>query len=302
MQFSRIWTAAVMMGAVAALGCAESVGPGMGRLEVRLTDAPFPFSAVSEVNVHVVRVEGRQQPASDAEIENASNSSGWVVIAEPNSTYNLLSLQGGVTANLGAATLSTGFYNAFRLILDTQQSNVVLTDNTVLDGSNGGIIFPSADQTGIKIFLDAPIQVVQENSVMILDFDVGKSFVLRGNSIRNNGLLFKPVIRATASELTGSISGTVLAETAEGEPVAGASVELLVDGTLLGDTEEANVVATTSTDAEGNFMFGWILPGNYEIRVTPPDGSPLAPALLEGGVTVVSGTETPDQVIILEEL
>jgi predicted acyltransferase (DUF342 family) len=299
MQSSRIGTAAALLGALAVMGCAESVGPGMGRLEVRLTDAPFPFSEVSEVNVHVVRVEGRQQPASDAEIENASNSSGWIVIAEPNSTYNLLSLQGGVTANLGAATLSTGFYNAFRLILDTQQSNVVLTDNTVLDGSNGGIIFPSAAQTGIKIFLDAPIQVVEGNSVMILDFDVGKSFVLRGNPIRNNGLLFKPVIRATASEFTGSIVGSVRAEDEEGDPVEDATVELLKDGTLLADDNEDNVVATTSTDADGNFTFAFVLPGDYEIRVTPPAGSGLSAALLPGGVTAVSGTEVTTSVIVV---
>ena len=298
MQFSRIWTAAVMMGAVAALGCAESVGPGMGRLEVRLTDAPFPYSDVSEVNVHVVRVEGRQQPASDAEAQDPA-STGWIVIAEPNSSFNLLSLQGGVTANLGAATLATGTYNFFRLILDTQQSNVVLTDNTVLNGSNGGIMFPSAAQTGIKIVLDAPIQVVEGNSVMILDFDVGKSFVLRGNSIRNNGLLFKPVIRATASEFTGTVKGNVRAETETGAAVEDATVELLKDGTALGDADEDNVVAVTSTDADGNFVFAFVLPGNYEIRVTPAAESGLSAALLDGGVTAVSGTEVTTDIIVL---
>lgn len=259
-----------------------------------MTDAPFPFSEVKSVNVHVVRVDGRRDAVSDAEAEDENDMDGWVTIAEPDAVFDLLTLQGGVTTNLGAATLATGRYNSFRLILDTDQSSVVLNDDTEVD-----VMWPSAAQTGIKIKLDAPIDVVEGSSVMVLDFDVGRSFVLRGNSIRNNGLLFKPVIRATASELTGSVSGTVLAETAEGDPVEGASVELLVDGTLLADADEANVVATTSTDAEGNFTFGWILPGNYEIRVTPPDGSPLAAALLDGGVTVVSGTETSGQLIVL---
>lgn len=299
MQLSRFRFVAVLLGAAVSLSCAESVGPGMGRLEVRLTDAPFPFSEVSEVNVFVVRVEGRQEPVSDSEVENASNSNGWIVIAEPNSAYNLLSLQGGVTANLGAATLATGIYNAFRLILDTQQSNVKLTDGTTLDGANGGIIFPSGAQTGIKIFLDAPIEVVEGSSVMILDFDVGRSFVLRGNPIRNNGLLFKPVIRATASEFTGSVVGSVRSGTAEGPPVEDATVELLVDGTTLGDTEEANVVTTTATDASGNFKFAFILPGDYEIRVTPPAPSGLAAALHSSGVTVVSGTEVSAGVIVV---
>jgi hypothetical protein len=32
---------------------------------------------------------------------------------------------------------------------------------------------------------------------LLLDFDVSESFVMRGNAMRN-GLLFKPVIKATA--------------------------------------------------------------------------------------------------------
>lgn len=299
MQLRRFGSLAALLAAAVSFGCADSIGTSTGRLEVRLTDAPFPFSEVSEVNVFVVRVDARQQPASDSETEDPANASGWVTVAEPNSAFNLLSLQGGVTTNLGAATLTTGEYNAFRLILDTQQSNVVLTDGTVLDGSNGGITFPSTGHTGIKIFLDAPIQVVEGSSIMILDFDIGMSFVLRGNSIHNNGLLFKPVIRATASEFTGSVSGTVLAESEEGDPVEGATVELLVDGTALADVDEANIVATTSTDASGNYKFAFILPGDYEIRATPPAITGLSPALLSGGVTVVSGTEVADQLIVV---
>lgn len=259
-----------------------------------MTDAPFPFSEVKNVNVHVVRVDGRSDEVSDPQTEDENNMDGWVTIASPDALFDLLTLQGGVTTNLGAGTLATGRYNSFRLILDTDLSSVVLNDDSEVN-----VIWPSAAQTGIKIKLDAPIDVVEGNSIMILDFDVGRSFVLRGNSIRNNGLLFKPVIRATASEFTGSISGTVRAETAEGAPVEGATVELLVDGTLLADDEEEKVVGTTATDASGNFTFGWILPGDYEIRVTPPDGSPLAAAMLDGGVTVVSGTETANQLIVL---
>jgi len=294
MQSARRGALAALIAAAVSLGCADAISPSTGRLEVRMTDAPFPFSEVQNVNVHVVRVDARREATSDPETDNENNMGGWVTIASPNATFDLLTLQGGVTTNLGAATLATGTYNAFRLILDTDQSSVVLNDASEVD-----VVWPSAGRTGIKVFLDAPIEVVEGSSVMVLDFDVGRSFVLRGNSISNNGLLFKPVVRATASEFTGSVAGAVVAETAEGEPVEGATVELLVDGTLLADADEANVVATTATDASGNFVFGFILPGSYEIRVTPPDGSPLATAMLDGGVTVVSGTETANQLIVL---
>ncbi|HUF66897.1 MAG TPA: DUF4382 domain-containing protein [Gemmatimonadaceae bacterium] len=294
MQSARRGALAALIAAAVSLGCADAISPSTGRLEVRMTDAPFPFSEVKSVNVHVVRVDARRDEVSDAEVQDENDMGGWVTIASPDAVFDLLTLQGGATTNLGAATLATGRYNAFRLILDTDQSSVILNDDSEVD-----VMWPSAAETGIKIFLDAPVDVVEGSSVMILDFDVGRSFVLRGNSISNNGLLFKPVIRAIASELTGSVSGTVLAETAEGEPVEGASVELLVDGTLLADADEANVVATTATDAEGNFTFGWILPGSYEIRVTPPDGSTLAAAMLDSGVAVVSGTETSGQLVVL---
>lgn len=259
-----------------------------------MTDAPFPFSEVKSVNVHVVRVDARRATVPDAQVEDENNMNGWVTIASPDAVFDLLTLQGGVTTNLGATTLATGRYNAFRLVLDTDQSSVILSDDSEVD-----VIWPSAGQTGIKIKLDAPIDVVEGSSVMVLDFDVGRSFVLRGNPLRNNGLLFKPTIRATASEFTGGVAGTVRAETPTGAPVEGATVELLVDGTLLADTDDTKVVATTATDASGNFKFGFILPGAYEIRVTPPEGSPLAAALLAGGVTVVSGTETSGQLIVL---
>ncbi len=36
-----------------------------------------------------------------------------------------------------------------------------------------------------------------DTTPVLLDFNVGSSFVMRGNSISPNGLLFEPVIQAT---------------------------------------------------------------------------------------------------------
>ncbi|MCR4339967.1 MAG: DUF4382 domain-containing protein, partial [Gemmatimonadaceae bacterium] len=168
-----------LLGIAAVTACSDSTGTNMGKLTVKMTDAPFPFAEVSSVDMWVVRIDARTQSVSGSEASDASDTDGWTTIASPNSSINLLSLQGGVTTNLGTTSLATGNYNGFRLILDTQKSSVTLKDGTVLTGGNG-IVFPSAAQTGIKINLDAPIQVTQDSSVMILDFDVGSSFVLRG--------------------------------------------------------------------------------------------------------------------------
>ncbi len=287
-----------LLGIAAVTACSDSTGANMGRLTVKLTDAPFPFAEVSSVDMWVVRIDARTENVSESEASDASDTGGWTTIASPNASINLLSLQGGVTTNLGTTSLATGFYNGFRLILDTDKSTVTLKDGTVLTADNG-IKFPSAGQTGIKINLDAPIQVTQDSSVMILDFDVGSSFVMRGNSIKNNGLLFKPVIRAVATELTGSLTGSVRSDSANGAAVASATVDVLKDGTALTDTVAANVVASTATDASGNYRFSFLLPGAYEVRATPPAASGFKPALLPDGVTITSGATVADKVIVV---
>ncbi|MGK2935362.1 MAG: DUF4382 domain-containing protein [Gemmatimonadaceae bacterium] len=289
-----------LLGIAAVTACSDTTGSNTGKLTVKLTDAPFPFAEVSRVDMHVVRIDARTQSVSEGEASDASDNGGWTTIASPNALINLLSLQGGVTTNLGTTSLATGNYNGFRLILDTQKSSVTLKDGTVLTGGNG-IIFPSAAQTGIKINLDAPIQVTQDSSVMILDFDVGSSFVLRGHSISQNGLLFKPVIRAVATELTGSVTGSVRGDSTNGAAIAGATVEVLKAGTALTDTVSANLVASSSTDASGNFRFSFLLPATYVVRATPSEASGYKPALLAGDLTITSGATVSNKVIVVSK-
>jgi hypothetical protein len=283
--------------ATCALGiaaCADSTGGGTGTLTVRLTDAPFPFAEVEDVEVHIVRIDARLTEPSDDEAEDEDDMTGWVTIATPNALVDLLDLQNGTTMNLGQATLPTGTYNGFRLVIDPSQSSVTLTD-----GTQPEIAWPSAAQSGIKIKLDAPIALTENGSVMVVDFDVGRSFVLRGNDIKNNGLLFKPVLRGTAVDITGSASGTVRGESATGPLVADATVEVLTDGTALTNTDAANIIATTKSDANGAFTFGFLRPGAYELRVTPPTGSVYKAALLTNGFTVSTGQATTGLVVVL---
>ena len=290
-MMKRLLTVLGVMGALAA--CSDS--SGSGKLTVQMTDAPFPYSDVSAVNVFVVRVDARTGAATDAEATNSASTSGWTTIATPNRVINLLSLQGGVTTNLGTSELSSGTYNAFRLVIDPAQSGVTLKNGTAVATD-----FPSAAQSGIKINLSAPIEVTQDSSVLVLDFDVGKSFVMKGNSIAQNGLNFKPVIRAVATELTGAVTGTVRQDSPTGATMADATVEILTAGTLLSSTDPAAVVRTTKTDASGNFTVKFLLPGTYVVRATPPStATGYLPALLTGGVTITSGTTVSNQVIVV---
>src|SRR6185437_6254617 len=140
--------------------------------------------------------------------------------------------------------------------------------------------------------------VVSGLSQMVIDFDLGHSFVLRGNSIAKNGLIFKPVIRASASEETGGIAGTVHATAATGAGVANATIEILKAGTALTDTVSANVVSTTKSDSTGAYKVLWLQPASYAVRATPPTGSTNQPALVPS-VTVTSGNTTSGTDIVL---
>jgi hypothetical protein len=284
---------AIALGGLAVAACSDSSGTGTGSLAVRITDAPFPFSDVASVDIFVVRVDARQSDPTDAEASDESNQSAWTTIATPNALINLLDLSGGKTENLGATTLATGTYNGFRLIIDPSKSSM-----TLKDGTRPAIQFPSAGHSGIKVNLDQPITLTENGSVMTLDFDIGRSFVMRGNNAKN-GFNFKPVVRAVAQDITGSVTGSVLANSATGAAVPGATVEVLTAGSLLTDTDPTHIVRSTSTDANGNFRIAFLLPGSYVLRATPPTTSGFKPALLPGGLTIATGTETPNQIIVV---
>lgn len=290
--------------------CGDSTKPGSAPLTVLLTDAPFPYDSVARVDLHVVRIDAKQAETTDAEADDATigaendtpgdRADGWITIATPDETVNLLDLQSGATTNLGTLTIPTGTYRSFRLILDTQQSSVTLKNGAVLTGSSApGIKFPSAGRTGIKVVLAQPISLTANGSVMVLDFDLSRSFVMRGNTISQNGLLFKPVIRATARDITGAIRGSVVGGTATGPAIADATVEVLKAGTALDDTVSANVITSTKTDATGAYLAAFLLPGSYSLRATAPTGSTYTKALLAGPVTVTEGDTTTATTIVV---
>jgi hypothetical protein len=196
-------------GLPASLGANDNTGS----LIVRLTDAPFLTDSVKSVDIFVVRVDGRLDAADDAAADqNAAlgNVDGWHTLATPNASYNLLALQNGASTTLGTGALIAGTYNGFRFIIDPTQSSVTLKNGKVLTGtSSPNVTFPSASRSGIKINLSAPVKIVGgTTTTLLVDFNVNNSFVQRGNSIEQNGLLFKPVINASITD-AATVNATI---------------------------------------------------------------------------------------------
>ena len=203
--YSRAVAITVAVGALVITGaCGSSTAPANGTLVVHLTDAPFAIDSIQRVDVFVARVDGRQADvdsttAGNAAADDSVHTGGWTTLVSPNRVINLLDYQGGQTLLLGQASVPEGSYRGFRLVIDPSKSSLTLKSGQVLTGtSNPNVSFPSGSRSGIKIVLTQPVTVgVDSTTTMVVDFDVANSFVLRGNSLSLNGLLFKPVIKAT---------------------------------------------------------------------------------------------------------
>src|SRR5262245_25203724 len=97
----KAWKAILAAGLMlTGAACTDNGGTqgGGGTTRVLLTDAPFPYSDVSKVEVYFTKIEAS---TSEDTIPGGQNAAGWVTIAEPNQAYDLLQLQGGITAEAG---------------------------------------------------------------------------------------------------------------------------------------------------------------------------------------------------------
>jgi len=228
----------------------SSTSPSSGTLVTRLTDAPFPTDEVKSVDIFVVRVDARLSDVSDADANQAvdgesSALGGWKTVATPNTSFDLLSLRNGIAATLGQAMLPAGSYNGFRLVIDQSKSSATLKNGMVLSGgSTPGIKFPSAGQSGIKIVLAQPVVIVAGTETdLLVDFNVDQSFVMRGNTIDQNGLLFKPVVKASITNLALTNSNVRLANATDG------ALTLLQNGTALSGSSSVPFGASSACNS-----------------------------------------------------
>ena len=197
-----------VIGTLAVIGACSSGGsstaPGNGTIVVQLTDAPFAFDSVKSVDVFVLRVDGKQADDDSTDAakgagDDSSSIDGWTTLATPNKSINLLALQNGVTLTIGQLGLPAGTYRGFRLVIDPSRSSITLKSGQVLTStSTPSVSFPSGSHSGIKVELTQPVTVSTNGTVtLVVDLDLANSFVLRGNSLSLNGLIFKPVVRGT---------------------------------------------------------------------------------------------------------
>ena len=131
--------------------------------------------------------------------------SPFITISEETIQVNLLDLVNGLTMTLVDTEIPAGKYDLIRL--HVSEAEVILEDGQVFD-----LKIPSGNRSGLKVFIKPSLNVVGGlTSDLLLDFDVCRSFVFRGN-IRNGdirGVIFKPVIKAVNLSNAGTLTGLV---------------------------------------------------------------------------------------------
>lgn len=243
------------LAAVALLGLAgcskdSDEAANSSKLEVRLMDAPGDFRSVF-LDVRQVEVHLKE--------ENDPN--GWKMLRFTPQVVDVLQYVNGKSALLVSEDFAPGDLKEIRLILGP--------DSYVVgrDGQRYDLKTPSGQSSGIKLKLDKATLRQRETFQLLLDFDVARSIVERGNwdpsKDKKERYLLKPVIRVVAQDLRGGISGTVVPAAALPQILA-----IRTSGLLAPDT------VSTMADASGRFLISALPAGTYRVQFFPSTTAP----------------------------
>ncbi len=240
-------------------------GDGQGRLVINVTDDPFDISNIESATVTITKVEIKK--AGDG----LSDGNSFVLLSDDTVTIDLIDLRNGVTGTLLDLDIPEGEYDLIRLYVE--EAGLKLKD--FADTYN--VKVPSGKQTGIKLHINPSIVVSGGlTSEVLIDFDLSRSFVLRGNMSNNNGFIFKPCIRAANLTTAGRIEGMVTDTSAV--KIKEAKVWIAQD----------TVVATTFADTLGYYAIIGIPAGTYSISATKEGYDTVS----IDGINVIAGNKT----------
>ncbi|GAB3878277.1 hypothetical protein GCM10028824_39870 [Hymenobacter segetis] len=268
MMFKRLLplTAIALLGLA---GCSKSSdeNANTSKLEVRLMDAPGDFRSVV---LDVLQVE--------VHLKDEADPDGWKKLNFTPRAINVLEYVNGNSALLVNDDFAPGDLKEIRLILGPN-SYVIGRDGQQYD-----LKTPSGQTSGVKLKLEKATLKLRETFQLLLDFDVAKSIVERGNwkpgNDKKERYLLKPVIRVVAQDLRAGLHGTVNPAAARPQILA-----IRTSGLLAPDT------VSTAADASGEFRISGLAAGTYRVEffptVTAPAGQTYQNKVLTG-ITIVS--------------
>ena len=232
----------------------------VGKVALKITDSPFPLKFIEEANVTITSIE---MHAIDS-----VNGKNWITVWEGRQTINLLELRDGKTEDLPEAEVPAGTYNMIRMRIDSASVKYA-------NGAEVTLKVPSGARSGIKIVLRPPLEVTGGDlSEILLDFDVSKSFVMRGRWHQNfPGFIFRPFIRAVVLNKAGTIAGAV--SDTSGIALSDVEIKVIRD----------SVITHTFTNRLGFYKILGLPEGTYSVEA---EKEGYQPQEVEG-ITVTKG-------------
>lgn len=277
-------TSFVLAAAVAALaGCyqddALNGGPQQ-KTRVLLTDAPFPFDSVGSVNIYIVKIDA----TTSLDTSGGAGSEPWETIVAPHQAFNLLALQQGLTTVVGEGQLSAGTYRAVRMIINTDSSSIKWSSDQ--DAQVNWQNFTGTPEMMLYALVESPVDVPQQGADIVLDFDLGRSFLY--DFFGNHEFTLQHYLRAVNASQTGAIAGYVTSNyTGSSQPIKNANVSVW-DVSYF----SPYLVATGHTNDLGYYKVAFLRPGNaYQLQFEQPNYPFLSP-VVTGFVSVTAGGTT----------
>ncbi len=253
----------------------ETIEPELGKLVVKMTDAPFPKDSVKEARVKITKIEiavidttkgmSAKQLELEKEKHKAKGSHGkdinyldketagktYITISSTEQVVNLLELSNGITKIISEANLPSGIYS--QVILYITEGTIVTTK-----GMTYTIKLPNGSTEGIVINIAPTVMIIKGlQTTLLLDVDVSRSFLIKEKKksvFDFQGFEFKPVIRAVNLSDCGKLVSKVV--DSAGKAIDNAAV------TLVYGTE---IITTALTPKDGRGAIIGIPVGTYKV-------------------------------------
>ncbi len=243
-----------LLGALSLASCSKDNESDATKLEVRLMDGPGDFQ---QVVLDVQKIE--------IHLKEENNPDGWQLLPFQAQAINVLDYVNGRSALLVSTDFAPGDLKEIRLLLGPN-SYVVGRD-----GQRYDLKTPSGQTSGVKLKLDKATLRERETFQLLLDFDVARSIVERGNwrpgNDKKERYLLKPVIRVLAQELRASLRGTATPAAARPQVLA-----------IRQSITPADTFSTAADATSGAFQFSGLPAGTYRVELFPTTTAPTGQA------------------------
>ena len=249
MNFKRFcYIVIVMVTVLVFQSCDDEIDiENTARVQLKLIDAPGDYL---EVNVNII----------DVQYNNSEDDEGWRSFEsfEGAQIIDLTELIGGVNHVLSDEIIQAGTLKQIRLVLG--DGNTIVVEGEVEELP---LDTPSSQQSGLKLNLDTELEA-GFSYTFILDWNVQESIVKTGSDM----YILKPVIRVEAEAKTGGLEGIVTGDKVDDD----AEEAVVLEGVLVklfkaNAPQGEDAYATTTTNAEGYFIFEGLPTIDYEIEI-----------------------------------